>query len=291
MSDNLGQIRALHRYPVKSMQGEALEAAWANERGLLGDRAWVVVDQSTGKIASAKQPRLWRKLLECHARFTRPPRPGEPLPSVQITTPDGKSYLCDDPAASQALSALLDRPVTLSQTVESEARYEEYWPDMEHLSPEGYRDQVTELPVAWMAPQGTFFDFSSFHVITTQALAALQAAAPGSRIERPRFRPNIELSWGDAPAGFIENDWRGKTLRFDELALKVLIPAMRCVMTTLPQADLPDDKAVLRALVRANRVDIPNLGQYPCIGVYASLARKLSSGGEIRVGESCRLEG
>ena len=89
MSQNVGQISALHRYPVKSMQGEALEESWANERGLLGDRAWGVVDQSTGKIASAKQPRLWRRLLECHARFTEPPRAGQPLPAVQITTPDG----------------------------------------------------------------------------------------------------------------------------------------------------------------------------------------------------------
>jgi uncharacterized protein len=290
MSQNLGQITALHRYPVKSMQGEALEESWANERGLLGDRAWALIDPATGKIASAKQPRLWRRLLECHARFTEPPRPDATLPSVQITLPDGAQYLCDDPEASKALSELLGRPVVLSATAQRAASYEDYWPDIENLSPEGFRDQVTELPVALMAPEGTFFDFSSFHVITTQALAALQAAAPGSRVERPRFRPNIELSWGDAPAGFIENEWRGKTLRLDDLALKVLIPSMRCVMTTLAQGDLPEDKAILRAVVQANRVDIPNLGKYPCIGVYASLARKLSSGGMLRVGGSCRLE-
>lgn len=290
MSQNLGHITALHRFPVKSMQGEALEESWANERGLLGDRAWAVVDTATGKIASAKQPRLWRRLLECQARFIESPRSGQALPSVQITTPDGAEYLCDDPAASKALSELLGRQVLLSPTAQPAASYEDYWPDIEHLSPEGFRDQVTELPVALMAPEGTFFDFSSFHVITTQALAALQAAAPGSRIERPRFRPNIELRWGDAPAGFIENEWRGKTLRMNDLALKVLIPSMRCVMTTLAQGDLPDDNMVLRAVVQANRVDIPNLGKYPCIGVYASLARKLSSGGLIRVGDSCRLE-
>lgn len=290
MNVNHGLVTALHRYPVKSMQGEAIDQSWTDERGLLGDRAWGVIDAVTRKVASAKQPRLWRRLMECHARFIEPPRPGESLPGVQITLPDGAQYACDDPQASAALSELLGRPVELSRTAPRAGSYEEYWPDIEHLSPEGYRDQVTDLPVALMAPEGTFFDLSSFHVITKQSLAALQAATPESRIERPRFRPNLELDWADAAAGFVENEWRGKVLRIGDVALKVLLPSMRCVMITLPQGDLPEDRSVLRALVQANRIDIPNLGKYPCIGVYASLARKLSSGGLLQVGDSCQLE-
>jgi uncharacterized protein len=290
MSQHLGHITALHRYPVKSMQGEAIGESWADERGLLGDRAWGVIDSVTGKVASAKQPRLWRRLLGCHAAYSESPRPGQPLPSLQITLPDGAQYAGDDPAASAALSALLGRQVELSPAAPRAASYEDYWPDIEHLSPEGYRDQVTDVPVAAMAPEGTFFDLSSFHVITTQSLAALQAATPDSRIERSRFRPNLELNWGDEPPGFVENAWSGKALRIGGVALKVLIPAMRCVMTTLAQGDLPEDRAVLRAIVQANRVDIPTLGKYPCIGVYASLARKLSTGGLLSVGDACQLE-
>jgi len=286
----LGHITTLHRYPVKSMQGEAIGESWADERGLLGDRAWGVVDSVTRKVASAKQPRLWRRLLECHARYSESPRPGGALPPVQITLPDGAQYASDDPLASAALSELLGRPVELSPTAPRAASYDDYWPDIEHLSPEGYRDQVTELPVAPMAPEGTFFDLSSFHVITSQSLAALQAATPESRIELPRFRPNLELNWGDEPPGFVENAWPGKALRIGAVSLKVLIPAMRCVMTTLAQGDLPEDRAVLRALVQANRIDIPSLGKYPCIGVYASLARKLSAGGLLRVGDACHLQ-
>ena len=290
MSQNSGRITALHRFPVKSMQGEAVEESWADERGLLGDRAWGVIDSLTRKVASAKQPRLWKRLLECHARYTEAPRPGNALPPAEITLPGGTHYTTDDPRAASALSELLGRQVELSAVATRATSYDDYWPDIEHLSPEGYRDQVTELPVALMAPEGTFFDFSSFHLITTQSLAALQAATPASRIERPRFRPNLELEWGDEPPGFVENGWHGKTLRIGEVSLKVLIPAMRCVMTTLAQGDLPEDRAVLRALVQANRIDIPKLGKYPCIGVYASLARKMSAGGSLRVGDVCQLD-
>jgi uncharacterized protein YcbX len=37
-------IAAIWRYPVKSMIGEALSASDVNARGLLGDRAYALVD-------------------------------------------------------------------------------------------------------------------------------------------------------------------------------------------------------------------------------------------------------
>src|SRR4051794_26061062 len=55
----VGQIASLWRYPVKSMQGEELNASAVTERGLLGDRAFALVDASEGRVASAKNPRRW----------------------------------------------------------------------------------------------------------------------------------------------------------------------------------------------------------------------------------------
>lgn len=49
----LGSVVSLWRYPVKSMMGEELNASDVTERGLLGDRAYALVDASTGKIASS----------------------------------------------------------------------------------------------------------------------------------------------------------------------------------------------------------------------------------------------
>ncbi len=48
----LGSIVSLWRYPVKSMLGEELNAAEVTKRGLLGDRAYALVDSADGKVAS-----------------------------------------------------------------------------------------------------------------------------------------------------------------------------------------------------------------------------------------------
>jgi uncharacterized protein len=54
---NVGSITAIWRYPVKSMMGEELDASAVSEQGLLGDRAYALVDAETGKVASAKNPK------------------------------------------------------------------------------------------------------------------------------------------------------------------------------------------------------------------------------------------
>jgi uncharacterized protein len=56
-ASGLGSIVSLWRYPVKSMMGEELNAAEVTSGGLLGDRAYALVDSSDGKVASAKNPR------------------------------------------------------------------------------------------------------------------------------------------------------------------------------------------------------------------------------------------
>src|SRR6266566_9895847 len=63
----LGTVTALRRYPVKSMLGEDLDASDVSHRGLARDRRLAVVSRRTGKVASAKYPRLWRDLLTLSA--------------------------------------------------------------------------------------------------------------------------------------------------------------------------------------------------------------------------------
>ena len=287
----IGSVVALWRYPVKSMMGEEVNACHADVRGLDGDRAYALLDVETGKVASAKQPRLWARLFDCRAAFVEPPEPGKPVPPVRLTLPDGAIVRSDEPGVDEALSKMLGRPVRLAGSAPEGARFEEYWPDIEGLSPEGHRDTVTEFPVAEGAPRGTFFDVSAFHLVTTQALDALRRAYPEGRIEPRRFRPNLIIRAEGRGEGFVENEWVGRVLGIGaSLKVKVLIPTMRCVMTTLAQGDLPDDPGILRATVRANRIPIRDRGRYPCVGVYGSLARRLSSSGEIRRGDPVALE-
>lgn len=53
-----GTVVSIWRYPVKSMLGEELNSSFVTERGLIGDRVYALIDQESGKVASAKNPRL-----------------------------------------------------------------------------------------------------------------------------------------------------------------------------------------------------------------------------------------
>ena len=84
-------VVSLWRYPVKSMMVEELNASAITSRGLLGDRAFALVDRSDEKVASAKNPRKWPHLFDFRAAFVDAPRPDATLPPVRITLPDGTS--------------------------------------------------------------------------------------------------------------------------------------------------------------------------------------------------------
>src|ERR1700733_366562 len=85
----LGTVAKLRRYPVKSMLGEDLSAGDVTLAGLAGDRRLAVISRRTGKIASAKYPRLWRALLTRSAR-SLPGLRNEPV-TLSATPPPGAS--------------------------------------------------------------------------------------------------------------------------------------------------------------------------------------------------------
>ncbi|MEY2420322.1 MAG: uncharacterized protein QOI95_389 [Acidimicrobiaceae bacterium] len=274
------EISELWRYPVKSMLGERRERAHVAATGVVGDRAYAVIDRSDGKVASAKNPRKWRALLSCHAEFIDEPDPGEPPGPVRITLPDGVVVTSDDPKVHEMLSTFLGREVTLADAAPPGSTFEETWPDIDGMAPAEFIDStrvrsdegeaVSDLALGLAAPPGTFFDLAPIHLVTTSSLDALSGLQPGSRFSSPRFRPNVVID--GPPGGFVENDWVGATVRLGEDAsLSVMMPTMRCVMTTLAQGDLPDDRAILRAATEHNRVEISGLGSWACVGAYASV--------------------
>jgi MOSC domain-containing protein len=82
--------------------------------------------------------------------------------------------------------------------------------------------------------------------------------------------------------GFVENGWIGHELGLGEgTRISVALLDPRCVMTTLAQDDLPQDTEVLRTLVRNNRLQVGDLGKFPCAGVYAVVAAP----GTVRIGD------
>ncbi len=242
----MNTLASIHRYPVKSMMGEELNASFVSERGVRGDRAFALKDEE-GKLVTAKNPRKWPAMFSHRATFAEPLSlsQSETLPPVLLSLPDGRVLLSNDPELESALSASLGRRVMWESVAPEVPVIEEFWPaDVEGLP---HADAVTDentLP-------GTFFDLSTIHLLTTSTLQTLMAMIPGSRLEARRFRPNFIVDTNGA-MGFVENEWIDKTLRIGGVEMEITGPCPRCVMTTLAQYDLPKDSAVLRAAVQGN---------------------------------------
>jgi uncharacterized protein len=286
-------VTALYRYPVKSMLGESIARAVITERGVLGDRRYAVLDVETNMIASAKVPKRWAAILDFSARYVSEPTVDGDIPPVEITFPDGSTRRSDDPGIDKALSDVFGRDLKLVTVAPEGSAFEELWPDISGLAPDQFitdtlgrhedtGEAISRLDLAGAAKvSGTFFDLSTLHVLTESTLDSLRAAAPDATFDVRRYRPNIVL--GDAGDGFVENDWPGGSAAIGGSRVEYSFATMRCVMTTLPQGDLPRDADTLRAIAKNNRIEIPQVGGvWACAGVYAEVAEQ----GEISVGDA-----
>ncbi len=252
-----GAVTGLWRYPVKSMRGEACTALDVAAGGVVGDRRYALVDVATGKVASAKNPRLWSALLGLSATYVDGPHGNGAPPRVAVAFPGGERRTSDDASLDAELCATFGREVRLSAAAPPAPVLEEYWPDLDDLA---HRDTITEEAM----PPATFFDCASVHLLTTNTLDALRARYAGGAFDVARFRPNILVS---VPGGaeFAEDAWIGSTVRIGaDVMLRVTGPAGRCVMTTLAQDGLPADLGVLRAAAQHHAA---------AVGVYAEVVQ------------------
>jgi uncharacterized protein len=268
----IGSVVSIWRYPVKSMLGEELNSSYVTERGLMGDRAYALIDKETGKVASAKNPRKWEKLFDFHSVFLEPPQVAENIPPVRITLPDGTQiFSSKGKVVDHTLSKALGRDVKLTRADLEKPSYEEYWPNIEGLA---QREKVTDETM----PPRTFFDIAVIHILTTSTINYLRELYPEGRFEVRRFRPNIVIDSASREKDFIENSWIGKKMAIGEdIVLRVTGPCTRCVMITLPQSDLPRDSGILKTVARFNQVNV---------GVYASVLQS----GTIHRRDLVRLE-
>lgn len=293
----VGTLAELWRFPVKSMLGERLERVEVDERGVVGDRAYGLVDATDGKIVSAKNPRKWARMLDLRAGFVDEPTAAAPAPPVVVTFPDGTAVRSDQRGGrtDAALSAFLGRPVHLTSDPPPQPTMEETWSAVEGLAPADFIEStridtgdaseiVSDITMAMAAPDGTFFDLAALHLLTTSTLEELRRLAPGGDFDVRRYRPNLLVTTdGD---GFVENAWSGRTLRLGDAGagMAVSFPTMRCIMTTMAQPGLDRDPSLLRTIAQHNRLTVGG-GKWACAGVYGAAA----GAGAIGVGDPVEL--
>jgi uncharacterized protein YcbX len=209
------RVLELWRYPVKSLQGERLEAVEITAKGLDGDRQYALFDVESGLGLTARRV---PELLFASARL-------DADGSLTITLPDGSTANDDE-----ALSVWLGRPVALRSADADVSRYYENPNDFEH-------EQSSEWH-AFLGASGPFHDSVSSRV-------SLVSIATLGDWDRRRFRSNILLD-GDG-----EDELVGSRVRLGEAELSISKRIPRCVMVTRAQSvGIERDLSVLRTIAR-----------------------------------------
>jgi uncharacterized protein YcbX len=225
-----------------------------------------LIDRETGRVASAKQARLWRGLLQCSA--------GIDDGRVWIRMPDGATVAADEDGVEEQLSTLLSRPVQLADHRPQGASVERA--DPEQVLQQGLDAEVDAplLELAEGTPGDSFVDLAPLHVITTATLERIGT-------EAERYRPNIVFVTPPGYPPYAENEWTDRTLTVGSVQLKGMGPTPRCVIPTLEQGGLGRAAHALRTPTAENRVESFGLGRLPCAGAYVEVVTE----GTIRVGD------
>lgn len=194
------------RYPVKSLQGEQVDAAEVDERGLVGDRRWALFDRGTTNGLTARRvPELLLGAAAWHDDG-----------AVSIRLPDGSETTDDD-----ALSRWLGRDVELRSAgaIERAPVYE---------NPTDAADESRPW-TEWRGPRGRFHDSTRAMVSACSDATLTGIGVPLDEVRRFRF--NLMLDGADGA----EDALVVGAVQVGDVELDVTKRIDRCVMVTRPQ--------------------------------------------------------
>lgn len=261
MTEIVGTIKELWRYPVKSMVGESVGSVQIESFGVVGDRLWAVRDDNVGEITGVrKKP----KLLTCGATYCEEPvgdLNGKSVPAIDVTMPSGEVLNSSDSGLVGALSSLLGSPVSLHslQPKSNKKHYQiaapvgakeikrqfasKELPDMSSFS----WAQLIEL-TSYVTPLGRYYDVYPLHILTTNSLKKMAEIQPDGDFNVRRFRPNILIESPVGEIGFDEFTWLGGTLSIGDVMIKCETRTVRCSAPAQPQVDMAKSAKVVKAL-------------------------------------------
>ena len=301
----IGTVKQIWRYAVKTMGGEQLESCSVGPLGLRADRGWAIRDETTGEVTNGKYIPL---LMQCEARYRESPGDGA-IPHVVMRFPDGVELTSDSTDVNARLSEMLGRSVSLwpqqpatnlefyrrksklAQVFGKLARYRAFRAAMPALTSFGKANaelreafsrepgepvpDISTLPpevLEFTSPPGTYFGAFPIHVLTSSSLEVMRNVNPTATWDVRRFRPNFLIETDPQINGLIESDGGGRKVRLGNVEIRCEIPTVRCGMTIQAQKNLPKDASILRSIVKDAKQNF---------GVYATVVTP----GEVRVGD------
>lgn len=218
------KIASLHVYPVKSTRGIDVRYAEVKQRGLAGDRRWMIVDEHGRFITQREKSQLAQikiRLAGDGLKLTIPNQaPIVFTASESASRTEAKvwkstvSAVQAEGEVNEALTAFLGKTASLVFMDE----------ESERLSNDKYTDEPAPV---------SFADGYPILVTNTASLKALNkhiVAADGEPVLMNRFRPNIVI---DGDEAWDEDKW--KQITIGDVVLDLVKPCTRCVMTTIDQ--------------------------------------------------------
>lgn len=246
----VGVIRELFRYPVKSMRGERINEVEVGVNGIIGDRAYAL-REANGRIVSAKNQ---AQMLGFRAYYEETSASGNQA-RLRISLPDGRIIDAQSPDTSAVLSEALGRTVVLEKGASRQHNREEF--DLDGATIFGdvpvetvVSGQTAEtMPTSWAMLPGLFFDEFNITLLASGTLSHMhKLVGEDAKLDARRFRPNILVETDPGSEGFVEDNWLNGTLEVGVVVkLEQVKRNIRCVMTTHAQADLERDLRIIRA--------------------------------------------
>ncbi len=216
----VGLVKELRRYPVKSMGGELLEEAELTAGGLAGDRAWAVRDEVGGGIRGAKKIPA---LMTLRARYAKPPAEQGSSPA-EILFPDGSMLSTGDPDINDRLSKAVDQAISLWPLLPAEAldhyrrgapTHQDFEQELRAIFGRTPDEPLPDLSIfppellQYESPPGSYFDAYPLLLLTESSLLEMQNRAPESLFDARRFRPNFLISDTVSSSPFPDREWHG----------------------------------------------------------------------------------
>ena len=211
----VGRVKAILRYPVKSMRGENLDQAEIGWYGIDGDRRWAFVKSGDTSHFPWLTGREVPEMVLYSPRYDD--RSDTKQSQVLVKTPGGDEWTINSPELLSELAGRYGRPAHLI-----------------HLG-KGCHDA---MPLS---------------LLSTATVESFGQEV-GLPLDPRRFRPNIlvELVSGKA---YDEDSWVGGVVQIGEgpkaARIQVNRRNVRCVMTNIDPETAQRDPRVLKAVVRA----------------------------------------
>lgn len=199
--EQIGTLRRLRRYPVKSMAGEELTEARVSFAGIQGDRVYAFIDTQNKSNFPWMTGRQGHEMILLRPKWVDGLQACDEIPraehyAMDVMTPEGATFRVGDEEFTRYIERRFGYSVRL--------RFSE-------------RNMTDARPIS---------------ILGTSTLRALSAET-GIDLDERRFRENFYVDWTDSRP-FFEGQLIGHELRIGEtVALQVVKKNARCMMINL----------------------------------------------------------